>query len=610
MEMEMDMDEFVPVHQMITDRAVESPDAPAVTDEWTSLTYRQLADRADELASILLWQGLCSGDTVAVHMESSAALVVALLAVSRAGGASLMLDVAGPKQWLTGFVERAQPVAWVTHENGAEPPFTGTVYRLDARGRLTFGAPTASVPVADFPEVGPEDVACLVQTSGSTGEPKLVLVPHRTWAYATVTQQRLHAIGRDERGAWLFPSHTNVSVSVLIWPFLAAGAHLSVPRREIVTAPEELAMWIRAQRITQFFAVAPLAEALARLDWPPSELRLMLTGSDRVREWGRPDLPFEIGNWYGANEVNIVTSPLVPWEKRVTSATASPTDRTGLPPIGRVWPGATWRVVDVHDQPVAPGEVGELLVGGRQLALGYLSARATAEKFLPDPQAAEPGARIYRTGDLVRVHADGVLEHCGRIDDQVQINGKRVEMAEVERALLNCPGIRDAAATAVESRAGRSQLVGYLVTDAPIVDAELRRRLADALPPHMVPVAFVRMERLPRNRGDKIDRRALPHPDSAAASGADDLDALVASVLSDLLDRDSYGLDDNFFLLGGDSLLAATAARQLSRKAGRAVSAEDVFLNPTARELGAHLRTAAMEPTGADSADRRGRVSA
>lgn len=588
--------EFELVHRTIADRAVETPDAPAVTDEWTSLTYHQLVDRADELAGVLVGQGLRSGDTVAVHMQRSAALVVALLAVSRAGGASLMLDVGGPKRWLTGFVDRARPVAWITHEEGAEPPFTGTVYRLDAGGRPTAGATAAGAPVADFPEVGPEDLACLVQTSGSTGEPKLVLVPHRTWSYASATQQRLHRIGRDVRGAWLFRSHTNVSVSVEIWPYLAAGAHLSVPPQEAVTAPEELATWIREQRITQFFAVAPLAESLARLDWPPCELRLMLTGSDRVREWGRPDLPFEIGNWYGANEVNIVTSPMIPWEERVTSATASAADRAGMPPIGRVWPGATWRVVDAHDRPVASGEVGELLVGGQQLALGYLSARATAEKFLPDPQAAEPGARIYRTGDLVRVRADGLLEHCGRADEQVKINGMRVEMAEVERAMLACPGIQEAAATAIRSPSGRAQLVGYLVTDAPVVDAELRRTLADALPPHMVPVAFVRMERLPRNRGDKIDRRALPHPDSVAAGGGDDLDALVASVLSDVLARESCAPDDNFFLLGGDSLLAATAARRLSRKAGRPVSAQDVFLYPTPRELGAFLRTSAVEP--------------
>jgi amino acid adenylation domain-containing protein len=529
------MGEFVAVHRMIGQRAVETPDASAVTDEWTSLSYWQVVNRADELARALVRDGVRHGDTVAVHMERSAAILVALLGVSRAGGAALMLDVGGPKQWLTGFVERARPVSWVTHVGSAEPDFAGAVHRLGTDGQVvgdgtanadsTSSADGASgTDVPDFPEVAPEDTACLVQTSGSTGEPKLVMVPHRTWSFATATQQLLHRIGPDDRGAWLFPSHTNVSVSVVIWPFLAAGAHLSMPPREIVTDPVELAAWIREERITQLFAVAPLAEAMARLEWPPCELRVMLTGSDRLREWGRPDLPFEIANWYGANEVNIVTSPLVSWERRVTSATATAADRAGTPPIGWVWPGATWRVVDAHDRPTTPGDVGELLVGGEQLALGYLSPRTTAEKFRPDPHAARPGARVYRTGDLVRVRPDGALEHCGRVDDQVQINGKRVEMAEVERAMLTCSGVREAAAKAVESASGRPQLIGYLVTDAPVVDAELRRLLVEALPQHMVPVAFVRMAALPRNRGDKIDRRALPHPASAAASRGEHLE--------------------------------------------------------------------------------------
>ncbi len=582
------MAEFSPIHRTIADRAVETPDPPAITDEWTSLTYRQLMDHVDALAAALVRQGLRPGEVVAVHLQRGCALVVALLAVSRAGGASLMLDVDGPKQWLTRFVDVAGPVAWITHEDRTDPPFEGSRYRLDVAGRRV-GTDDAG-PEVDFPDVGPEDLACLVQTSGSTGEPKLVLVPHRTWWYASATQQSSHAITREERGAWLFPSHTNVSVSVVIWPFLAAGAHLCVPDPTLLSSPEELAAWIRDQRITQFFAVAPLAEALAKLDWPPSPLRLMLTGSDRVREWGRPDLPFEIGNWYGTNEVNIVASSVIPWDGRITSATASEIDRSGPPPIGRIWPGVSWRVVDADDQPAAAGDVGELLVGGGQLAIGYHSARKTAEKFLPDEQATTPGARIYRTGDLVRVRADGVIEHCGRIDEQVKINGMRVEMAEVERALLACPGIKEAAAAAVETPSGRAQLVGYLVTTESVTDAELRRTLAEALPGHMVPTAFVRMERLPRNRGDKIDRRSLPHPAAVARSGDDRLTAAVTSVLARVMKVESYLPADNFFLLGGDSLLATRAARELSRELGRPVSAREILLHPTASELSDFLR--------------------
>ncbi|HEU5107268.1 MAG TPA: non-ribosomal peptide synthetase [Micromonosporaceae bacterium] len=581
------MEQFSPIHRTVAERAAATPDAPAVTDESTSLTYRQLTDHVDALAATLVRRGLRPGDTAAVHLQRGCALVVALLAVSRAGGGSLMLDVDGPRQWLANFVDLADPVAWITSADRAEPSFDGAVHRLDAAGR-TAGAGDGGAVV--FPDVGPEDLACLVQTSGSTGEPKLVLVPHRTWSYASETQQRLHSITRDERGAWLFPSHTNVSVSVVVWPFLAAGAHLSVPDPKIVGSPEDLAAWVREQRITQFFAVAPLAEAMAKLDWPPSALRLMLTGSDRVREWGRPDLPFEIGNWYGANEVNIVTSSVIPWDERITSATAAAQDRSGPPPIGRVWPGVTWRVVDADDRPVAPGEVGELLVGGRQIALGYHSPRKTAEKFLPDGEGPAPGARIYRTGDLVRVRPDGVFEHCGRVDEQVKINGMRVEMAEVERAILACPGVKEAAAAPVDTPSGRAQLVGYVVTAAPVTDAELRSALAETLPSHMVPVAFVRMDRLPRNRGDKIDRRALPPPGAGADGGDGGLTASIASVLGGVTKQESYGPDDNFFLLGGDSMLATRAARELTKRVGRPVSPRDVLMHPTPRELGQFLR--------------------
>ncbi|HEX8868062.1 MAG TPA: AMP-binding protein, partial [Lentzea sp.] len=346
---------FVPAHRKVADRGREVPDRTAVTDQWTSISYGRLVARAEELAAVLVRRGVRRGDAVAVHLQRGVALVVTLMAVSQAGGTALMLDLAGPEQWLEGFVDRARPVAWITHEESPEPAFDGTVCRVDVEGRFVGEAGTGAV---DFPEIGPEDAACLVQTSGSTGEPKLALVPHRTWAFACESQQSAHGIDEDERGAWLCPSHSCVSVSTVIWPFLAAGAHISVPSQDTSAVPAELAAWIRAERVTQFFAVAPLAEALARLEWPPSALRLLLTGSDRVREWGRPDLPFEIANWYGAVEVNIVTSSMLPREKRITSATASAADRAGTPPIGRVWPGVTWRVVDADDQPVAPGEVG------------------------------------------------------------------------------------------------------------------------------------------------------------------------------------------------------------------------------------------------------------
>ncbi|UPK75778.1 non-ribosomal peptide synthetase [Nocardioidaceae bacterium SCSIO 66511] len=590
------MGEYKPVHELVAQRAAETPDACAVTDAAGTITYADLVARAETLAETLIRSGLTPGDTVAVQLSRSGAAIVALLAVSRAGGGALMLDIDGPRRWLEGFVEITRPVAWLAHDDAPPPPYTGTVISLGVDGTTTEPAPdevpigTEASPI-EFPDVESEDLACLVQTSGTTGLPKLVRVPQRTWTTAAKTQCQLHGIDAAERGAWLFPSHTNVSVSVVVWPFLICGGHLSVPPDDLIGAPEELAEWIAAERVTQCFAVAPLAEALAKQDWPPSPLRLLLTGSDRVREWGRVDLPFEVGNWYGANEVNIVTSSVVPWDQRITSATADRSEGEGPPPIGRAWPGVRWRVVDPDGADVAEGEIGELLVGGDQLAIGYHSARKTAEKFTPDAGAVPAGERIYRTGDLVRVR-DGIFEHCGRTDEQVKINGVRVEMAEVEAALLACPGVREAAAAPVETDTGRLQLVGYVVTEpgALVEDAGLRRRLADLLPAHMVPVAYVHLDALPRNRGDKIDRRALPALESSRAETSDALGGRVAAVFAGVLERESCAPNDNFFLLGGDSMRATQAARTLTSELGREVSVEQVIMHPTPRELSELIR--------------------
>ncbi|SDS87984.1 non-ribosomal peptide synthetase [Microlunatus soli] len=599
---------FRPVHALIDGWATTTPDAPAVTDSECTVSYRQLRAASGRFAAELRAHGVGRGDVVAVHLPRSARLVVTMLAVARIGAASLLLDRSAPAEWLAGFVDRARPAVLVSDDPVLVSDGLGTEF-FD--GPVLRPQPSDHVrspdeaDEADDADLGPEDLACLVQTSGTTGVPKLVLVPHRTWSYSAQTQRRLHRIDADERGAWLFPAHTNVSASVVVWPFLAAGAQLLIPSEDLLGAPEELARWMRRNRVTQCFAVAALAEALARLDWPPGELWLMLTGSDRVREWGDRGLPFEVGNWYGANEVNIVTSSILPWSDRITSLTARSADRAGPPPIGRFWPGTRHRVLDADGRPVVGSGIGELWVGGEQLALGYLSARQTAEKFLPDP-AGPPGSRIYRTGDLVRIRPepiadrladgvpDGVLEHCGRCDEQVKINGMRVEMAEVEQRLLSCPGVLEAAAAAVEDGSGRTQLVGYIVRDrAGTADhSDLREQLAGQLPNHMVPVAFVELPELPRNRGDKIDRRALPVPSLDSVPASDRLERRIAEIWAQALGQDSCGAEDNFFLLGGDSLQASRAAALITAEFGTQVEVRDVLTHPTSREFAGIIRRA------------------
>jgi amino acid adenylation domain-containing protein len=585
---------FRPVHERVDTVAERTPEAPAVSDDVVGVTYAELVSRSLALAAVLAERGAGPGATVAVRMPRSVAALVTLLAVSRTGAASLLLDPEGPPDWLATFVRSSSPCLCVEPQGAFDVRVGEALAVLEVTALGAAAGGPAALAWAGAPEVGPEHTACLVQTSGSTGMPKLVRVPHRTWTHAALAQVEHHRIGPQERGAWLFPPHTNVSASVVVWPFLVVGAHLSIPPAGLTSDPPALAAWIRDERVTQCFAVAPLTEALARLDWPPSSLRMLLTGSDRAREWGRTDLGFEIANWYGANEVNIVTSALLPWEQRITTHTASAEDRDGLVPIGRIWPGATFRVVSPDGEDVPYGEIGELLVGGSELALGYVSGRATADRFVPDPRAAEPGLRIYRTGDLVRQRADGAFEHCGRIDEQAKINGVRVELAEVEAALLSVPNVDEAVVQAIETPTGRHQLVGYVVSPQVVDATDLRDQLATRLPTPMVPTSLLQLPHLPRNQGDKIDRKALPlpweQPEPAAAEPDPAVEpaqeqGCVALLMAEVLGIGICAPSDNFFLLGGDSMLAATFARQLTMHTGKQVQPRDVIERPVVSDL-------------------------
>ncbi|MYW01556.1 non-ribosomal peptide synthetase, partial [Streptomyces sp. SID3343] len=600
-------DALRPVPRLPAEWAADTPEAIALVYGDQTLTYAELDARADLLAHRLVADGTAAGAVVGLCMPRCPELVVAMLAVHRAGAAALMLDPKAPDAYLGRFVEQAgaRLVLTTSRFERTLPPEAKDVLVLAPTGL----APGPVAPEHPLPEPALDDPAFLVQTSGSTGTPKLVVVTHRAVAHSAFAQIRAHAVAAGERGGWTFPAQTNVSVTVVVWAYLVAGAPLHIARDEDLSSPERLRDWLLSEGITQVFVVAPLAEALVGIAWPArTPLRTLLTGSDRVRRWAPEELPFEVGNWYGANEVNIVTSPLIPRDRPITSHTATARDRTLPPPIGRPWPGARLYVLDGDLRPVAPGVVGELAVAGPEQARGYLTARQTAERFVPDPFGDVPGGRLYLTGDLVRFRADGILEHRGRADHQLKIAGMRVEVGEVEKALLAAPGVRAAAVAAPEDPQGTRRLVAYVVAGADTDTRALRRELARVLPDHMVPHVFVRLDALPLNSGDKIDRNALPVPDWAAlaapttASGpaprTDDErtndertpveDALVR-VWEEILGREHLGVDDDFFLLGGDSLSAGRAVRLIVERLGIPLKVRVLMLHPTPAELAREL---------------------
>ncbi|MYS81155.1 non-ribosomal peptide synthetase [Embleya scabrispora] len=585
-----------PLGRLLADRAAATPDAVALAYRDEELTYGELDARADALAHRLLASGTTMGAVVGLCMPRCPELVVAMLAVHRAGAAALMLDPKAPDAYLGRFVEQAGARLVVTTNRFERtlPPEAQDVPVLAPAGRV----PGPAAPERPLPEPGTDDPAFLVQTSGSTGTPKLVVVTHRGVAHAAMAQIRAHGVSAGERGGWTFPPQTNVSVSVVVWAHLIAGAPLHIAADEDLSTPEHLRDWLLSRGITQVFVVAPLAEALLGIAWPArTPLRTLLTGSDRVRRWAPAELPFEVGNWYGANEVNIVTSPLIPRERPITSHTATARDRTLPPPIGRPWPGARLYVLDRDLRLVPPGVVGELAVSGPEQARGYLTARQTAERFVPDPFADAPGGRLYLTGDLVRFRANGVLEHRGRADHQLKIAGMRVEVGEVEQALLAAEGVRAAAVAAPEDPRGVRRLVAYVVASDGLDTHALRGELARALPDHMVPQLFLRLAALPLNSGDKIDRNALPTPDWGPATDARPdageertaVEEALVRVWEEILYREHLGVHDDFFLLGGESLSAGRAVRLITERLGVVLKVRALMLNPTPAELAREL---------------------
>ncbi|HLL83070.1 MAG TPA: amino acid adenylation domain-containing protein, partial [Longimicrobium sp.] len=528
------------VHERFAEQAALAPEALAVDGVSGALSYSQLEARANRLAHLLRARGVGVETRVGVLLERGPELVVALLAILKAGGAYVPLDPEYP----------AERLAFMLRDSGAALLVAGTL-----AGRL----PDPPCPVLrveedalaaqpdTVPESGarPENLAYVVYTSGSTGTPKGVMVPHAALANLCDWHARAFDVGTDSRATLLASVGFDASAWEL-WPYLLRGASVRAVPAALRLAPAELGRWMQAERVTHTFLPTPLAEALlAESTAGPSAW--LLTGGDRMRRAPGAGLGFRVANNYGPTESTVVATSL-----------ELETNEEGDPPIGRPIVNTRGYVLDAALRPVPIGAWGELYLGGTQLARGYLARPAlTAGLFIPDPFSDGPGARLYRTGDRVRWTADGVLEYGGRMDEQIKVRGHRIEPGEIEAALLAHPDVTEAAVVAREEAPGQTRLVAYVAAQAG-VDA-LREHLRERLPAYMVPSAFVTLERLPLTPNGKVDRRALPAPEYAGSAvhtaPRDETEQRIARVWAEVLGVEEVGVEDNFFDLGGDSLL-------------------------------------------------------
>ena len=582
---------------LVADQARKTPDAPALADANWQFSYREMRQQVVALAQLLRQRGVKPGDSVAVALPRSVFLTLALHGIVEAGAAWLPLDTGYPDDRMRMMLEDARPSLLIASEDQL-----ARFSDIPGLESLCYQQPLAVADDAPLALSKPDHTAYIIFTSGSTGRPKGVMVGQTAIVNRLLWMQDRYPLSADDVVAQKTPCSFDVSVWEFWWPFIA-GARLVMAEPEAHRDPQAMQQFFAHYGVTTtHFVPSMLAAFVASLDADSVAAcrtlrRVFCSGealpTELCREWERlTGAPLH--NLYGPTEAAVDVSWYPASGPELAAVTGSSV------PIG--WP--VWntglRILDAAMRPVPPGVAGDLYLTGIQLAQGYLGRPdLTASRFIADPFA--PGERMYRTGDVARWLANGAVEYLGRSDDQLKIRGQRIELGEIDRAMSALPDVaqavshacvfNQAAATGGDAR----QLVGYLVSDSglPLDTAALKARLAEQLPPHMVPVVLMQLADLPLSANGKLDRKALPLPtlggERSGRPPEPGMETLVAAAFSQLLGCEVNDIDADFFALGGHSLLAMRLAAQLSRQLARQVTPGQVMVASTVGKLSALL---------------------
>ncbi|MFB2880052.1 non-ribosomal peptide synthase/polyketide synthase, partial [Floridanema aerugineum] len=594
------------IHQLFEQQVEKTPDAVAVVFDFQQLTYRELNERSNQLAHYLRSLGVGADVLVGICVERSIEMVVGILGIIKAGGAYVPIDPTYPQDRLSFMLSDTGVKVLLTQENlvNSLPKHEALVVCLDSDWQSINQASQENL----HSRVSAENLAYVIYTSGSTGTPKGVIVTHQA-VNRLVKNTNYIQITADDRIA----QASNIAFDAAtfeIWGALLNGAKLVIITKSVLLSPPELAISLRENQIGILFLTTALFNQLAReVPQAFSGLRYLLFGGEAVDPfWVREVLdkgrPQQLLHVYGPTENTTFSSWYLVEDLPLSATTVA---------IGRPIANTQIYILDQYLQPVPVCVPGELHIGGAGLARGYLNRpELTNEKFIANPLSNDPNSRLYKTGDLVRYLPDGNIEYLGRIDNQVKIRGFRIELGEIEAILSQHPQVQTAVAIVREDTPGDKRLVAYIVAPAEATPAtnELRQYLKAKLPEYMVPSAFVILEALPITPNGKVDRRALPIPESRSGievklvAPRTPEEKTLTQIWTQVLGVEQIGIHDNFFELGGDSILSIQIITK-ARQAGLELSVKQLFTNQTIAQLAAVAKTSkaiqiAQEPvTGA-----------
>ena len=585
------------VHERVARHAAEHPNALAVSGRSSELSYGELDRHANRLANYLRSLGVGRDGVVALYLDRSPEMVVAALAVLKAGGAYVPLDPIHPAERLAFMMKDSQAahlISW-SRAMGVFPVGSYRAITLDGDAAAIAGQPDTEPEKIS----GADDLAYVIYTSGSTGQAKGVELIHSGLSNLVAWHHRAFQVTAADRAS----AQATVGFDAAVWEtwaYLTAGASLHLPEDTVRNDPRALRDWLVARKITISFVATAIAERLLQLDWPAeTALRYLLTGADTLKLYPSAQLPFKFVNNYGPTECTVVsTSGIVPVESSANEA----------PSIGCAIDGVQIQILDDERQPVRGDQVGEIYIGGAGLGRGYRNRpELTAQRFVTGVSGSN--SRLYRTGDLGRWMPNGEIAFLGRTDEQIKLRGYRVEPIEVSTVLAQHSAIQNCVVIASEDSPSEKQLIAFIVLtqEAKVSAKALREHLRRRVPDYMVPSSFIVIESLPITEQGKINRSALTGlpgtrlQDEEYVAPRTVVEEELARILARLLKLDRVGVNDNFFLLGGHSLLGTQVIARVSETFGVDLTLLKLFDHPTVAEMASQIESLILAKVAEES---------